>query len=969
MKLKTIIEKFQNYKNIEEFLNKKTKKYEPLETALRILVGFRCIKKLEKWKLTTGNYNKNTIKKGNLEKYLKRDLKDKGDKSDLTLIRKNTLLLTTCKNWKKINIGEFDIRDINSIFQDKYKNFYNTYVLCICLRKKEDFDNILKNIEKSSEDIKKIIKIHHTIVIDQEDLEQGFKLFKNTNKQKFEQKHSKKNIRLKFHQQLSVSKTINYLKKNYTKILWGHIPRSGKSYIMAGVIIEMCKFKKQLNILIITTAPNETIKQYVKMFKSYEEFNNFKIITNYDKYNIENVNNIFIFSKQKLQNKSIPFLNNIDIRFFDESHNGGTTDISKDILKNYGKKDCPTCFITATYLKPKQEFNTEKELFWDQEDIILSKELNFVKLEEKHGKIVRKIRENYTDREIQEEYEKCPRIEILNLEFRDKKTLEDLKKNNYEGISIQSILSLDVKSEKFQDEEKVKQLLFNIFGKKKKLSDEISIKTSETRRNIMRRIELFQRSSKFSSRQFSYENPLIIMCFLPVGLENSPINELSKNLEKLIEKEDLLPDYEIISINGKITKTPKEDIKEGLTKAKNKNKKGLIVFSGKQCSLGVSLKKCDVVILMNNITSYDIIFQMMYRCMTESKNKKLGFVVDLNFYRSINMVVDIGMKLGAKNSKEAFKLVIEQNFIGINSDLFFNKTFGFVLDKTNYINRLHKIYTSQPINYVDKLITNIHSLSIEISDIEEEQIKTAFFIERKTNKNKIIEIDEKGEKIPNGLEIKKIESIKNKKKDEKSEKIEKDEKHINIMKDIICHIIPLICILTIHDKIFDISSMIIKIKEKLFDLFICQLRSYWGNKIDNEIIDLIIKIMKRSEKNTIFNNSVLQLKELFYENKYDKHKISELIDKYLIPQELEKKKNAEISTPYKLRQEMIDKLEEYKSNFFKKKRTVFEPCSGKGGFLIDIIDRFMKGLKDKIKNEKERYKFIVEECLYFSDIK
>jgi len=47
---------------------------------------------------------------------------------------------------------------------------------------------------------------------------------------------------------------------------------------------------------------------------------------------------------------------------------------------------------------------------------------------------------------------------------------------------------------------------------------------------------------------------------------------------------------------------------------------------------------------------------------------------------------------------------------------------------------------------------------------------------------------------------------------------------------------------------------------------------------------------------------------------------------------------------------------------------VFEPCAGKGGFIVDIIDRFMNGLEKTIPDEKERYKTIVEECLYFSDI-
>ena len=47
---------------------------------------------------------------------------------------------------------------------------------------------------------------------------------------------------------------------------------------------------------------------------------------------------------------------------------------------------------------------------------------------------------------------------------------------------------------------------------------------------------------------------------------------------------------------------------------------------------------------------------------------------------------------------------------------------------------------------------------------------------------------------------------------------------------------------------------------------------------------------------------------------------------------------------------------------------MFEPCAGKGGFLIDIIDRFMDGLAASIPCEKERYRTIVEECLHFADI-
>ena len=50
------------------------------------------------------------------------------------------------------------------------------------------------------------------------------------------------------------------------------------------------------------------------------------------------------------------------------------------------------------------------------------------------------------------------------------------------------------------------------------------------------------------------------------------------------------------------------------------------------------------------------------------------------------------------------------------------------------------------------------------------------------------------------------------------------------------------------------------------------------------------------------------IKELFVKNINNNRELSKLIDKYLIPQELEKKKNAEVSTPFKLRQEMLDKI-------------------------------------------------------------
>ena len=68
------------------------------------------------------------------------------------------------------------------------------------------------------------------------------------------------------HQHLGVLKTLKMKSSKKEKILWGHIPRSGKSYIIAGCIIEYSKEKDECNYLVITTAPNETIDQQIKVF-------------------------------------------------------------------------------------------------------------------------------------------------------------------------------------------------------------------------------------------------------------------------------------------------------------------------------------------------------------------------------------------------------------------------------------------------------------------------------------------------------------------------------------------------------------------------------------------------------------------------------------------------------------------------------------------------------------------------------
>lgn len=89
-----------------------------------------------------------------------------------------------------------------------------------------------------------------------------------------------------------------------------------------------------------------------------------------------------------------------------------------------------------------------------------------------------------------------------------------------------------------------------------------------------------------------------------------------------------------------------------------------------------------------------------------------------------------------------------------------------------------------------------------------------------------------------------------------------------------------------------------------------------------------------------------------------------ILDKLLIPTKSNKILLQEVSTPYDLRQDMLDEIP---NEFWTLPKKVFEPCSGKGGFVLDIIQRFMNGLT-YIEDPIKRYKYIVEECIFFNDI-
>lgn len=974
--LYSFLQSYEN--NLLEWLNEPWKGKDKQESLLRLFAGLGLIEKLNDYNVCKGNFNLKTICVHNTRKDIFYDeknipimLKDKGDSSDLTCLSKTNdkhILVTTSKNINKLNVGNLDIDKILTNFKqyDEYK-----MTLCICIRDYDAYCIMKENIENTNRELKKILK-KNIIIIDWKDLNNAFLIFKQTfNNSINEILDTNKYILInKFHQKLGVIKTLRMKNENKKKVLWGHIPRSGKSYIIGGCIIEDNKY----NYIVITTAPNETIEQQVKIFDCFQlkDFN--VIVLNNTNKPLLSDKNIIVCSKQFLQNKNIKWLKNIkfDMRFIDESHNGGTTDLAQKTLHIYGN-DCFTVQITATYTKPCNDYNIPQDcwILWDLEDVKLCKfideKTSKERLIEKHGPKLKNLLKKYEYAHIIDEYSKYPELWLLTDEIKPEIVTEILNNtsDNYYGWSSKACFllkqciqdnNIKVISE-FQNETEVLKVWYRIFGKHNKYG--ITDKDYPDNIVFLKRIERICKNPLTKSRFIGDNNePMIILAFLP----QNNINKISRATRKILLKYNIIPDYDILCINSKTTDNPKQSIEEARISARNSNKKGVLVLSGRQCSLGVSIDNCDIVILLNGNMCFDMIYQMMFRCMTEGSRKKNGYVIDLNIHRVIETTIMNYASIikPSIHPKEATKYILQERLINLNGDHWIH-SFGNATDKiTSISNTVYEIYSSNTVSALEQFLNRLRFKNILLTKNEQKIFNIMFSSTQPTQEQKqqIKKLLEEPDTINEGIEKIQVANKTNIKKQE-----EQDIKYMDILK----HIIPLICLLTIHNNETSFIEMfnLIKSNKCVYTILIEQIQSWWGYNIDADILTKFIYVYTKYLANNKETNQIIRtIKELFVKNINNSKQLSKLIDKYLIPQELEKKSNAEVSTPYKLRQEMLNTIPQ---EFWTTPKKVFEPCAGKGGFVIDIINRFMNGLTT-IMDIKIRYKTIIEKCLYFSDI-
>ncbi len=571
------------------------------------------------------------------------------------------------------------------------------------------------NCSKSKQLLEEIHK--NNLLFDEIDIKNGYDEFKSKVKSKYYNKsqdfidyinkyylnNGREMLIQKLHQAMFRNKIIKEIKDGNLNHLIQNKPRSGKTILMLLIAYDLLTVLKKKKILIMTSVPS-TIKSFINDLQKWDIFRHIVYKEQKDFLKLKSdFNGICFTSVQYLKNdneegtkkkqlKKIGF----DACIFDESDYGSSTEKTIENIINFTKsiKDefKINIFASGTANKTRLFYKIpEKYTYnWDIEDENCMKSLdnpdNLKFMHARHGDI---FKEYLSKNCINKDYSGCPsqvliQPEILN-EMIQKIEKYNSKNNTDFGYSISNLLSLKQGKPSKKDKNKYKEefeICTTDYGIEflKEIFDRI-ISNDPMKETIEKYIEKTQ--TTYNSRKTDKKIPKLFIVYLPTGNGKGTINILQKTLIKFLEDNNLWNNYHLGYSNSfdssSDSKTEFNDfIEKEMLKTKHLQKKGCILFLGRQGGRGNTYIDCDVTISLDDGHNLDEQKQRNYRALTPAPGKTIGINVDLNIQRTYYLLSNIIHKFKTTQTNKSFA-----------------KTLHYLTEQKIFI------YNPQEINYAD----------------------------------------------------------------------------------------------------------------------------------------------------------------------------------------------------------------------------------------------------------------------------
>ena len=708
----------------------------------------------------------------------------------------------------------------------------------------------------------------------------------------------------------------------------------------------------------------------------------------------------------------------------DECHHGSSTDKTRDDILDTGidndnelnqilkpNRNKLVIFASGTPDKTRDFYNIgqDQTFLWELQDELSMKELSKPSItNEDKTEIIDMMNKRhqglftdcYNDISVNKDYSKCPMFYKIPYQLPTKlvQSINDYNNehNTKYGFSYSSLLSLQYDNDKqnYKNHFLVGDSTLGQKFIKDSLQHLIAGKPAKgaiigDRTDMMYRIE--QTQNRYNSHMSSNYDPKMIIMFLPVNSGTGTIGTLMKTLKEFIIKYNVWDDYNIeyscsscdsSPESGKTgsynqfvidcmtrTREPKDEKGEPIYK-------GCILFLGNAGTVGVTYPDCDVTFSLDDGHSIDNQKQKVSRALTERPGKTVGISCDLNIQRFYREQYDSIAQI----KKYCNKVMTDAEVL-----LYGHKHNIILCDKSQLDlcaddkQRLTYLEIGVKEMYKNVLIDDRYILEgIDCDDTMKITLSNMKFMNRqsKKNKNKKTNNEEEQQKCPKGEKTTIMkqalitqqngttdseESDADSDVEIKTQNVIETRNHTKILLQVV---IPLLVLATIdHDIEYETEYYRTVMNDTEFKSVLLSLMTYNDKnyKPINIIsdIDMMIKEMDKKQ-----NSEIIQRVRYAYKNAKPED-IRHMIANHFVPTTEEKKKNAEISTPITLVDEMLSK---FPDELWTKPHKVLEPCCGKGNFVIAIFDKFFIGLQNTYKDVSKRCEVIINECIYYADL-